>query len=684
MLFVLLSTIAFGQTEEDPNMWLEEVNGERSLEWVRTQNTATTTVLEQHPEFQSIKSKILTILNSNERIAYPRIKGTYVYNFWQDETHPRGIWRRTLLKDYVAGTPSWETMLDLDALSIEEGEKWAFKGAEFLYPDYDVCLLHLSRGGSDAVEIREFDLNEKKFVDYGFYVEDAKTSIAWIDRDNVLVSSSLGDGMATNSGYARETKLWNRKKSLSTAMTLFGGEPTDVAVSGFVQNTPERQYAMVSRAVTFFTSKVYVIEGKDFFKLDIPEDAQFHGFLKNQMLVELKSNWSVGGNAYAQGSLLAIDYDAFRKGTKNFNVLFVPDERSSLASVSTTKNLLLLETLTNVSSTLLRGTLENGTWRFEKVATPENGTISIVSTDELSDSYFFSFENFLQPRTLYFVSGDDQSVTKVKSMPRFFRSEGLEVTQHEAVSTDGERIPYFVVTKKGLPLDGSHPTLLTAYGGFEVSQQPYYDAVTGVTWLEYGGVYVLANIRGGGEFGPRWHQAALKEKRQTAFDDFIAVSEDLIRRGITSPKHLGISGGSNGGLLVGVAFTQRPELYNAVVCAVPLLDMQRYNKLLAGASWMGEYGDPDIPEQWEYIKKYSPYHNLHAGKTYPAVLFTTTTHDDRVHPAHARKMAAKMAEQGHPFYYFENTEGGHGSGVTSEQRAYMMTVEAVYLLKLLR
>lgn len=683
LLLCLPSFVVFSQSEEDPYMWLEEVNGDRSLEWVRAQNSATTVVLEQHPEFWKLKDKVLDILNSDERIAYPSIRGEYVYNFWQDEANPRGLWRSVPLNEYLKGAPEWETVLDLDMLCENENEKWAYKGADFLYPDYDLCLLYLSRGGSDAVEIREFDVRKKQFVENGFHVPEAKGSASWIDQNTVLVSSSHGEGMATNSGYSRVTKSWKRGTPLSEAKTLFSGEQTDVALSGVVQDTPERQYIMAYRAITFFTSNVHVLEGDEFFKLDIPEDARFQGFLKNQLLVELKSDWSVNGAVYQQGSLLSIDYDRFRKGDRKFDVLFVPDERSSIASVSTTRNLILLSRMTNVKSELFAGSLEKGKWTFAKVPTLENGRISIVSADDFSDQYFFSFENFLRPKTLFHVPDAEQAITEVRSLPHFFNSEGMEVTQYEAASKDGVPIPYFVVARKDIALDGTNPTLLHGYGGFEVSMQPYYAAGIGVSWLEYGGVFVMANIRGGGEFGPGWHQAALKEKRQVAFDDFIAVSEDLIRRGITSSRHLGISGGSNGGLLVGAAFTQRPELYNAVVCSVPLLDMQRYNKLLAGASWMAEYGDPDIPEEWDYIKKYSPYHNLFASRKYPAVLFTTTTHDDRVHPAHARKMAAKMKEQGHSFFYFENTEGGHGSGVTNEQRAYMMSVEHTYLLKML-
>ena len=681
---IMTLTSAFAQSPDDPFLWLEEVNGERALEWVRARNAATQAELRQLPEYPALRSDILGILNSTERIAYPRIVGSFVYNFWQDAEHPRGIWRRVPLDEYFADVPAWETVLDIDALSVEENENWAYAGAVMLRPDLDRCMIALSRGGSDAKEMREFDLREKRFVDGGFVIPASKGGASWIDRNTLLVSSSAGEGMATASGYPVAVKRWTRGTSFADAPIVFRGEYEDVSDQGYVLRTPERDYVIVHRGLTFFTSRTHVLEDGEFERIDIPEDAEFHGFLKGQLLVELKSAWDVCGGKYAQGALLSIDYERFRAGARDFTVVFQPDDRSSLSSVSTTAGLLLLGVLRNVRGELLQGRWTGSEWKLGRIDLPVNGRVGVTNTDEDSDRYFFSYEDFLQPRTLYYVAAGDAAPAAVKEMPAFFDATGLTVTQHEAISTDGERIPYFVVAPKDIALDGSHPTHLTAYGGFEVSSTPYYASVDGVTWLKHGGIFVLANIRGGGEFGPRWHRAALKEKRQVAFDDFLAVAEDLVRRGYTSPRHLGISGGSNGGLLVGVAFTQRPDLFTAVACGVPLLDMKRYHTLLAGASWVAEYGNPDIPEEWEYIRKYSPYQNLSAEKSYPKVLFTTTTHDDRVHPAHARKMAARMLDMGHECFYFENTEGGHGSGVTSEQRADMMALEAAYFLKMLR
>ena len=672
------------QEAADPFIWLEEVEGQRALEWVKAKNTATVAELEKEPQYHALYSKILAVLNSNERIAFPSLIGEYVYNFWQDEKNPRGLWRRTLLADYFKPAPEWETVLDLDALSQKEGEQWAFKGATWLYPGYDLCMVSLSRGGSDAVEIREFDLVKKAFVPGGFFLPKAKSSVSWIDRNTLLVGTDFGPGTLTTSGYPRIAKIWYRGTSLSGARTLFAGQESDMGVWAGAVNTPERQYIVVSRNITFFTSNSFVMEGDKLIKLDLPDDAQFNGFFKNQMLVELKSDWTTGTNSFKQGTLISIDYDRFLMGDRAFSIVFAPSERSNLAGMTTTRNALLLHKLTNVVSELFRYTLQDGQWMGEKVAAPEYGTIGLAATDDLSDHYFFTYTNFLAPTTLYYVPANGKKIENVKSLPHFFNSSGLLVEQFEVASRDGTKIPYFVVRSKKAKMNGANPTLLYGYGGFEAAMQPGYSPVRGVAWLEKGGVYVLANIRGGGEFGPQWHQAALKENRQRAYDDFTAVAEDLIRRKITSPRHLGIEGGSNGGLLVGVAFTQHPELYNAVLCSVPLLDMQRYNKLLAGASWMGEYGNPDLPEEWAYISKYSPYQNLSAGKKYPRVFFTTTTRDDRVHPGHARKMAAKMEAMGYPFYYFENTEGGHGSGVTNEQRARMLALEQVYLLKMLK
>lgn len=682
LLFVLCALLwaprASCQDDVDPYLWLEDVEGEKAMSWVQQQNEATLAVLKAQPAFEPTYQKALEILNSDKRIAYPSFQGDYVYNFWQDEKNERGLWRRTTLAEYLKPSPQWEVLLDIDKLSKEEGEPWVYKEAVGLYPDYMLYLVSLSRGGGDAVVVREFDASTKQFVKDGFSLPEAKGSASWKDRDTVYVQTDFGPGSLTASGYPRVTKQWKRGTPLSEARTVFEGEPADVEVGSYVINTPERQYDVIQRGITFYTSHTYVIEGGQPIKLEIPDDSNFGGFFKNQMLVRLRSDWTVGPQTCKQGSLISIDYDKYLQGGRAFDVIVEPNDRSNVVSHSTTRNILLLEVLNNVKSELNEFRLKEGRWEKQRVNAPRLGTLSISSTDEKSDRYFFTYEGFLSPTSLYY-SPDGRDIQKVKNLPAFFNADGLEVKQSEAVSKDGTRIPYFLVQSKSAKADGSNPTLLYGYGGFEIPELPSYGATIGAAWLERGGVYVLANIRGGGEFGPRWHLCALKENRQRCYDDFIAVAEDLVQRKITSPAHLGIMGGSNGGLLMGVAFTQRPDLFNAVVCQVPLLDMKRYNKLLAGASWMAEYGNPDVAEEWAYIRKYSPYQNLSPDQKYPQVFFCTSTKDDRVHPGHARKMVAKMEGMGYKVYYYENTEGGHAAAATNRQRALRTALSYSYL-----
>lgn len=684
-VFILLQSYNEIQASEesDPYLWLEEVEGEKALSWVEGRNEATLAVLKAQPMFEETYEKALEILNSDERIAYPYIRGKYIYNFWKDEKHERGIWRRTTLAEYLKPSPEWEILLDIDKLCKEEGEKWVYKGAEGLYPDYTRYIVYLSRGGGDATVAREFDADSKEFVKDGFYLPEAKGSVSWKDMDTLYVQTDFGEGSLTDSGYPRIAKIWKRGTPLSEAKTIFKGETTDVDVGCGVINTPERQYDVINRSITFYTFHYYVIEGGKPLKIDIPDDARFGGFFKNQMLVRLKSDWDTDDQIYKQGSLISIDYDKYLQGDRKFTAIAEPDERLNVTGFSSTKNLLLVNTLNNVRTELYKYRFQNDAWQKEKVNAPGLGTFDVVSPDEQSDQYFLNYEDFLTPTSLYYVS-DEQKRVKTKNLPAFFDSNHLEVKQLEALSKDGTKIPYFLVKLEGMKADGSNPTVLYGYGGFEISVLPFYSSILGKAWLERGGVYALANIRGGGEFGPKWHKSALKENRQLCYDDFIAVAEDLITRKITSPRHLGIMGGSNGGLLVGAVFTQRPDLLNAVVCLVPLLDMKRYNKLLAGASWMAEYGNPDIPEEWAYIQKYSPYHNVFSDKKYPRVFFYTSTRDDRVHPGHARKMVAKMEDMGHKVYYYENTEGGHAAAVTNRQIALRAALMYTYLWKQLK
>ncbi len=676
-LFVMAAMLTYAQKSDDPFQWLENVDDEKALEWVNKWNEKSLEAFSEQPVYQEIYNKNLEIMNSDERIASPGLVGDYVYNFWQDEEHQRGIWRRTTLKSYLGSNPEWEILLDIDELSAKDNVKWVFKGASGLYPDYKKFLVSLSKGGGDATVIKEFDAETKSFVSGGFYIPEAKGGASWIDENTLMVSTDFGEGMTT-SGYPMQVKILKRGQELENAREIFKGNEDDMGIWGSAIHTKDKVYQLISRRTSFYEGEYYFIENGKPIKLELPEDIELSSIFKDQVIFQLKSDWKPGNENYPQGTVASIRYNDLIKGKNNFLPVVIPDEKSSVSGIASTKDVLLVNMLVNVKSELYAYKL-NKNWEKEKINAPELGTISLESADDFSNNYFFYFQNFLEPSTLYFGNASTQEVDAVKSLPSWFNTEEYQVQQFEAVSKDGTRIPYFVVGSTNMAYNGNNPTLLYAYGGFEVPQLPRFSALTGTAWLERGGVYVLANLRGGGEFGPKWHQAGLKENRQRIFDDFHAVAESLISKKITSPEKLGIYGGSNGGLLVGVAVTQRPDLYGAAVSAVPLLDMQRYNKLLAGASWMAEYGNPDVPEEWEYIRKYSPYHNVKKDVSYPEVFFTTSTRDDRVHPGHARKMVAKMSDMGHKVYYFENTEGGHAGASTNEQRAQMYAQIYTYL-----
>ena len=680
-LSFLTAAVAFAAEEPDPYLWLEEVEGQKALTWAKEQNQKTTTDLEKVKQYKPIYDKTLQILDSQERIPSPSLMGDRVYNFWQDKDHARGIWRRTTLASYRTPAPQWETVIDVDALVKADGIPWAWKGADCLPPEERLCLVSLARGGSDAAVVREFDVNTKKFVEGGFSLPEAKSNLSWRDENTLWVGTDFGPGSMTTSGYPRIVKLWKRGTPLSEARTVFEGQPGDVASSGSTLFTHDGHYDFIARTPAFYRQESFLVLGDRLVKIDVPEDANPEGFFKGRMLVSLRTDWTVGGTTYKQGSLLAIGLDPFLRGRRDFEVLFVPSERVSLQSVNQTRDTILITTLDNVRGKLTTLTPAPDGWTREELPLPGLGTVRVTSTDDWQSSFFYSYTDFLNPSSLFLV--DKGKAEKVKTAPEFFNASGMKVEQYQATSKDGTKIPYFLVTPKGFKGDGNVPTLLYGYGGFEISELPRYDGVNGSAWLERGGAYVLANIRGGGEFGPAWHRAAQKEHHYRNFEDFTAVAEDLIARKFTSPKRLGILGGSQGGLLVAGSMILRPELFGAVVSAVPLADMRRYNKLLAGASWMAEYGDPDVPAEWAYIQKWSPYQNLKRDAAYPKAYFWTTTRDDRVHPAHARKMAMKMMELGHPAYYFEQIEGGHGSGSVNSQRARTTALEYAYLWKML-
>ncbi|MFT3996525.1 MAG: prolyl oligopeptidase family serine peptidase [Asticcacaulis sp.] len=669
----------------DPRQYLEEVEGEKALSWVKAQNERSLKKLMADPRFAQNEADMLKIVEATDRIPSPGFAtGGFIDNFWQDKEHVRGIWRRTDKASYLAGAPKWETLLDFDALAKAEGKNWVYKGANCLPPQNTRCLINLSNGGKDAVTVREYDLKTRTFIDGGFDLPEGKQIVTWKDADTLYVSREWTPGEVTPSGYAFVTKVLKRGQPLSEAVEIFRGDKTDMMAYRTVLRDIDGKDVIdfAERRPTFFeVDTIWFAEGGEV-KLPLPLTSEMNAYFKGQAVYSLKTDWvSAKGTKYPSGAVIAFDLKAALKDPKNLEpvVIFAPDAHQSVQGIGGTKNHLLLSILSNVTGQVQVVSFNGGKWSLKPLPLPENSTLSLGSADDESDELFAWSTGYLQPSTLYTADAAKGTVSKLKASPERFNAEGLKVEQHWATSKDGTKVPYFVVMKKDTKLDGNTPTLLYAYGGFEISLTPSYSGGIGKLWLEKGGAYVLANIRGGGEFGPKWHEAGLKTKRQVIYDDFQAVAEDLIKSKITSPRRLGIMGGSNGGLLMGVQLTQRPDLWNAVVVQVPLLDMLRYHTLLAGASWQGEYGRPDVAEEAAFLRTISPYHNLKAGVKYPEPFFVTSTKDDRVHPGHARKMAALMEDMGLPFYYYENTDGGHSAAANLKETAKRSALEYTYL-----
>ena len=666
----------------DPHLWLEEVEGEEALDWVRARNAEAEAELAATPQFRQLEADLRAILDSDAKIPGVQKIGDYYYNFWKDAQHERGLWRRTTLEEYRKDNPEWETVLDLDALNAAEGENWVWHGANCLEPEYRRCLVALSRGGADADVTREFDLVEKDWVEGGFFREEAKGGMSWIDQDTVYVFTDFGEGSMTESGYPRVVKQLARGQDMDQAITVYEGQADDMYIAGYRDLTPGFVRDFVSRTLAFYNDELYLRQSDgSLAKVDVPNSANKSVF-REWLALELREPWTVEGTTYPAGSLIATRFDDFMAGGREFTVLFEPTERSSLAGFSVTRNHVVLNVLEDVKNTLVVLTPGEGEWARRPFGATEGiGTITVSAVDsDHSDAVWVTETGYLTPTTLSIADvSTDAPAEPLKSNPAFFDASGHVVEQHFATSKDGTRIPYFLVRPADMPFDGSTPTLLYGYGGFEIPLLPGYSATVGKGWLEKGGAYAVANIRGGGEYGPRWHQAALKANRHKAYEDFAAVAQDLVERGVTVPAKLGAQGGSNGGLLMGNMLTQYPELFGAIVVQVPLLDMQRYHKLLAGASWMAEYGNPDKPEEWEFIRNFSAYHLYDPAKDYPPTLFTTSTRDDRVHPGHARKMMAKMMEGGEDVRYYENIEGGHGGAANNQQAAHMSALAYTFL-----
>ncbi len=657
----------------DPYLWLEDVDSERALTWVRERNDETATAFATGPRFDAMNREIREVLDSAEKIPSLHWRGEHLYNFWQDESHPRGLWRRATLDGVRAD--EWEVLLDVDALAADEDENWVWAGADELKPDNRRYLVHLSRGGADATVVREFDL-ETGFVPGGFEVPEAKTVVSWIDVDHIFVASDFGPGTLTKSGYSRVAKRWRRGTPLADAEVVFEGQADDVRIIALHDATPDFARDLVHRRIAFYDSETYVLgSGGAITRVDVPTDAEVD-LHREWLLVRLRTPWTVADTSYPAGMLLAAEVAAFLAGDRRLTTLFEPAPDVTLEYWTWTRHHLLLGLLRNVHSELLVLDPYNS-WSHSRIdGVPELSHTAVADTNpDLTDEILLTSTGFTEPTTLRHGTVDGP-IEVLRQEPSFFDPTGLTVRQLWATSTDGTRVPYFVV---GGVENAGAPTLLEAYGGFEVSRTPYYDAGLGRAWLARGGTYVSANIRGGGEFGPEWHQSALRENRPRAFEDLAAVATDLVTRGITEPARLGVAGGSNGGLLMGVMLTRYPQVFGAVAGSVPLLDMRRYHLLLAGASWMAEYGDPDDEADWSFIGQYSPYQNVQSGQKYPPVLWITSTRDDRVHPGHARKMTARLREYGYDVTYYENIEGGHGAAADNAQRAFKRALTFEFL-----
>ena len=671
------------QSASDPFLWLEEIEGDRALAWARAENDKTLGTLQSDPRYRKFEAQALEILQAKDRIPFVQIRPDGLYNFWQDEKNVRGVWRRTTLASYRTANPVWETVLDIDALTAAEKANWVYQGANCLPPENRRCLVSLSNGGKDANVVREFDTKTKSFVEGGFDLPEGKQSVSWLDADTLLVSRDWGEGTLTKSGYAFVAKTLKRGQKLEEAKEIFRGTSDDVQAGAFAlrDNKGKVHAVLGQRGVNFFDREYTLLTGKGLVKLDLPKKASPAGIIDGRLLLTIREDWAPRpGLAFKSGSLLSYDLAEWKRDPNKAapSLVFAPTARQTLGSVATTENKLIVTILDNVRGKAFAYDYSGGRWKATPIALPDKATIGLTAASDDSDEAMFSATDYLTPTSLYYYDGASGKLETLKTTPARFDASNHVVEQFEATSKDGTRIPYFMVRPKNAKMDGSTPTLLYGYGGFQSPMVPSYSGNMGKLWLEQGNAYVVANLRGGGEFGPSWHQAAQGPNKQRTWDDFIAVAEDLVARKLTSPRRLGVVGGSQGGLLVGTAITQRPDLFNAAIVQVPLFDMIRYPLLGAGASWIGEYGDPDKPEQRAWIEGYSPYQKLVAGRTYPTPFFLTSTKDDRVHPAHGRKAAAKVGALGQPYYYYENIDGGHSAAANLAESARRAALEYTY------
>lgn len=667
----------------DPHQWLEEVRGERALGWAKAESERTLKAFQSDRRYQGLYDRALAVLQAKDRIPYVEMRPDGLYNFWQDETNVRGLLRRTSLASYRTPEPVWETVLDVDALAKAEGKSWVYQGMQCLPPAYDRCLVYLSDGGRDANVVREFDIGDRRFVDGGFSLPEGKQGASWENEDSLVVGRDWGAGTMTESGYSLVAKRLKRGQSLDQAVEIYRGEPTDVGAGAFVlRDGAGRAHGLIGyRNVGSHETRYTLLRPQGDVALNLPDRVNLEGIVDGRLLVRLSESWQApGGPRFATDSLISYDLEEWKRDplAARPSLVFAPGPRQTLSGVATTKDRLLVNILDNVRGRAFVYDYAGGKWRSSEIALPRNATIGIAAASDTEDQAMFTVTDYLTPSTLWWYDAATGKLETVKTTPQRFDASRHVVEQLEATSRDGTKIPYFLIRPKAMKPDGSTPTLLNGYGGFQNAQVPNYSGTMGRLWLEAGNAYVVANLRGGGEFGPQWHQAAQGANKQRTWDDYIAVAEDLIRRKVTSPRRLGVIGGSQGGLLVGTAITQRPELFNAAIVQVPLFDMLRYHLIGAGASWISEYGDPRKPEQLAWLKGYSPYQKLARGVKYPMPFIHSSTADDRVTPVHGRKAAARLAELGHPYYYYENMEGGHAAAANLPETARRLAMEYVY------
>lgn len=685
--FTAFIFLSFNAHSKDNYLWLEQVTSKESMDWVNKSNKTTDEKMKSNELYHELYSQAISVLNGKSRLPSLSQNGKWLYNFWKDDQHPRGIYRRTTLKQIKKSKPTWETVLDMDKYSSEHKIKYDYKGMTCLPPNGNDCLVMLSPSGGDAVVIREFDLKKKTFIKGGFELPLAKSQVSWIDKNTIYVGTDFGEDSMSDSGYPRMIKRWKRGTPLKDAQTIYTADKKSMSARAFRINNEKDSLDIITEATSFWSSDKFQFLNSKLVPLNLPKSASISGTYQEKLVVSLKDDWNFNNKIYLQGEILLIETSLLRGDKGTIESIIKPNKTTVIESVNSTEQGLLITLLEDVKAKLQLYTKQNnGKWKIQEIQFPENGSLNLTSVDDKSGDFFVQYESFITPPSLYHVNIKTLKPVLIKKQDESFDGTQFKSEQYFTKSKDGTRVPYFVVMNKNTIFDGSNPTHIFSYGGFRNSLTPSYsgsyEALSGAygkLWLERGGVFVLANIRGGGEYGPSWHAAALLKNRHKSFEDFEAVATDLFDKNITSAKHLGIEGRSNGGLLVTATMTRHPELYGAVICGAPLIDMKRYNKLLAGASWMGEYGNPDIPEMWDYIKTYSPYQNLKANTKYPPIFFYTSTQDDRVHPAHARKMAAKMINYNYPVDYYENIEGGHYGFSTNEQLAHRLALSYTHL-----